>query len=259
MFTLQGWWTLARMGLNILDEPKLWESHKHALCRASEYAIPYFRKRSQCPGNTNGENDQRWWLLVVEAVSHCPDLQNREFTWREWMSEESKSVPANLYDMPRVYSINDGVAPFWNLGMPTLNKSSPGLWQEKASREPESLLQEQKRETLDVPKNESSAQKLKESASKTSLTDQKFSNAGPGLSNKNKSSSDSEHNQPTSGAIPNDQSDNFIPVILKKAAKTNPDMKERIDRIKRWQSLGQTKIVQKMIKKSLDEMLNRRS
>eukprot|EP00547_Thalassionema_nitzschioides_P012752 CAMPEP_0194261950 /NCGR_PEP_ID=MMETSP0158-20130606/46291_1 /TAXON_ID=33649 /ORGANISM="Thalassionema nitzschioides, Strain L26-B" /LENGTH=727 /DNA_ID=CAMNT_0039002091 /DNA_START=2738 /DNA_END=4921 /DNA_ORIENTATION=- len=253
IFTLQGWWTLARMGFNILDKPKLWETHKHALCRASAYTIPYFRERSECPGNTDKENDQRWWPLVVEAVSHCPELQNKKLVWREWMSEESKSIPTKLYNMPRLFNATDGVAPFWSLGMPILKESAPGPWQEKAAPKPKPASKEGRHQTSndDEEKGKSlrhESQKQKEEQPKISSTVEKVS----------KGSADSSKSKSTKNNVSNDPSDNFIPVILKTVAKTNPDMKERIDRIKRWQALGKTKIVQNMIKKSLDEILRRR-
>jgi hypothetical protein len=49
--------------------------------------------------------------------------------------------------------------------------------------------------------------------------------------------------------------DDYIPAIMKKAAKNNPKYADRIERLKRWQKLGQTKIVQKMIKNTLDELM----
>jgi hypothetical protein len=335
MFTLQGWWTMARMGSNALNQ-KLWTANKNALCRASEFAIPYLRNREQCPGNSQREDDKRWWPLIVEAISHCPDLRRTEFEWRDWMSTDSKNIPINLYDMPRMYDVHDGVAPFWSLGMESVQQPvKPGDWNIKpelkkmyvrsgksdtssnnkssnkktkttrSAISPDSDRGSTKKASMAMSSNiarrndvattseaASSASGVTSSVSlssdsgptatgvggflvikstKTTTNNKPYSSTSPEIGNIPSKASQSSSPFPLfaprlssnqvfqkSQEVPRssaDPSDEYIPAILKKAARTSPKYQERVDRIKRWQKLGQIKIVQKMIKKCLDELI----
>jgi hypothetical protein len=121
MFNLQGWSTLARMGSVVGRE--MWKSlpdkkGESGLCRAARYAIPYFRKRDKCKETSEAENFERWWPLIVDANHHCPNLRDQGLILQDWFPSDAALPPSNPHDMPIMYHAHDGVAPFWNLGLP---------------------------------------------------------------------------------------------------------------------------------------------
>ena len=257
MFTLEGWWTMARIGSNVLGQ-KLWITNKNALCRASEHAIPYLKKRTACPGNVQQENDQRWWPLVVDAVAHCPSLRSKELVWSDWMTTDSKNLPDNLYEMPRMYNPHDGIAPFWNLGLPVVQTATPGAWRIKPEETKQKSTSADKKAKSSGGSSENKGAADKKSSSSS---DKKSSNSG-GLLVTTKSKSSTSSTKSASSpklstvAVPVvDPSDEFIPAILRKAALKNPKYQDRINRIKKWKKIGQTKIARKMINKTLDELM----
>jgi Alginate lyase/Exostosin family len=133
MFTLQGWFTLARMArkigvdtwsrFKILPNEELKSTEpQSALCRAAEYAIPLLRDRSICKKNqANMEVDiSRWFPLYLEAQRHCPNLAVKypNYMWPDWWPSEAltESNFGNAYRLNPLHSHQTAIAPFWNLG-----------------------------------------------------------------------------------------------------------------------------------------------
>ena len=118
MFTLQGWYTMNRMaskiGLNYwkIKDNRIGSSMETSvLCNANGFAIPYFRARQECPGNSKKENLERWWPLWLDATKECSN-----FNKSSSLVPELPEIPLHHYDMNPLYSEPYGIAPFWNLG-----------------------------------------------------------------------------------------------------------------------------------------------
>lgn len=236
--------------------------------------------------------------------------------------------------MPRMYDVHDGVAPFWSLGMESVQQPvKPGDWNIKpelkklyvrsgnsdTSSDKKSSVKKTMRSAISPDRGRGSTKKASMAMSSNVArrndvaTTSKAASSALGVTSSVSLSSDSgptatsvggflvtkstktttnskpySSTSPEIGSIPSkasqssssfplfaprlssnqvfqksqemprasaDPSDEYIPAILKKAARTSPKYQERVDRIKRWQKLGQTKIVQKMIKKCLDELI----
>jgi hypothetical protein len=128
LVALQGWFTLARLGKVV--GRNLWEAYPSkvdgmelsALCRAAYFAIPYFSNREECPGNKRSENGTRWLPLFSEAQCHCPGmvrpkLEDGHLTPGAFRVQFETLPSENHYSMPRIFHPDDGIAPFWNLGL----------------------------------------------------------------------------------------------------------------------------------------------
>ncbi|KAG7369695.1 alginate lyase-domain containing protein [Nitzschia inconspicua] len=133
-FTLQGWFTLARMakkaGVNLWNKlrapshPDLGTTEpQSALCRAAEYTIPLLRLRPTCNGSYvyRGEDVSRWFPLYLEVQHHCSNAVVRYpgFLWPDWWPLNSlpESPPGDAYQMKPLHSHGTAIAPFWNLGL----------------------------------------------------------------------------------------------------------------------------------------------
>ncbi|KAG7359376.1 alginate lyase-domain containing protein [Nitzschia inconspicua] len=133
-FTLQGWFTLARMarkaGVNLWNkfrspsDPDLGTTAiQSALCRAAEYTIPLLSHRPICNDNNaqRVEDVSRWFLLYLEVQHHCPNAVIRypSFLWPDWWLLDSfpEAPLGDAFKMNPLYSQGTGIAPFWNLGL----------------------------------------------------------------------------------------------------------------------------------------------
>jgi hypothetical protein len=129
LVALQGWFTLARLGKVV--GRNLWEAYPStvdgmelsALCRAAYFSIPYFSNREECPENKRSENGKRWLPLLSEAQSNCPGivqpvLEDANLTPSVFRVEFETSPSESHYSMPSIFHPDDGIAPFWNLGLP---------------------------------------------------------------------------------------------------------------------------------------------
>jgi hypothetical protein len=122
MMFLQGWTNLGRLGesvgRNLWDEYHEGLMNMSALCRASFFAVPYMQNRHVCPGNLVKEDEQRWWPLLDQALRHCAELKRKSsFGVADWLSQENKVAPTNVYVMPTLFKPDTGIAPFWQLGL----------------------------------------------------------------------------------------------------------------------------------------------
>lgn len=133
LVALQGWFTLARLGRVVGRD--LWEAYPttvdgmqlSALCRAAYYAIPFFRVRSECPGNSRAERRKRWWPLWYEAKNNCPNLlttgvsatllEDSQFNDDKFVATFGIHPPLDRYSMPYLFHPYDAIAPFWSLGL----------------------------------------------------------------------------------------------------------------------------------------------
>ena len=123
MFTLQGWSTLARIAKKM--GRMFWEvdlrgtrgAKLPSLCKAAEYAIPFFRQREVCTGNQGAADQRRWWPLLQDARTFCDHyLFGKDRYWNDWMDTSIGLPPQSAYHMPSLFHPHDGIAPFWNLG-----------------------------------------------------------------------------------------------------------------------------------------------
>ncbi|KAG7339483.1 alginate lyase-domain containing protein [Nitzschia inconspicua] len=150
-FTLQGWFTLARMarkaGVNLWNkfrtpsDPDLGTTAiQSALCRAAEYTIPLLRNRPICNENVANKRQDvsRWFPLYLEVQHHCPDAVIRypSFLWPDWGPLDSlpESPPGDAYQMKPLYSQGAGIAPFWNLGLYEHDISMPNIQRQMFSK-----------------------------------------------------------------------------------------------------------------------------
>mmetsp|Transcript_18331 Transcript_18331/g.27699 ORF Transcript_18331/g.27699 Transcript_18331/m.27699 type:complete len:627 (+) Transcript_18331:92-1972(+) len=239
MLALEGWWTLGRLFTNSMGET-LWTAEGEAMCRATEFAVPYFRDRPKCGLST--ENDQRWWPVIVDAMRYCPNLQSKPLEWRDWMSPNSREVPSSRYEMPRVYSDYSRIPPFWNLGMP--------VEKEATDDEPN---------TDPPPKDASTFIPIR--LSKAAEHDPQMAQRVHRIKRWHQLGQIEIADRMTKKAIKDlqstsstSQNKDYIPATMLKVAKTDKAMNDRIGRIRRWHGLAQHSIVERMIKKSMDEL-----
>lgn len=145
MFTLQGWATLSRMAESVGHN--LWNeftqrkadgtSGSSIMCRAARFSIPFYRNRPVCKPGSDIDNVQRWQPLLQDARNYCPTLINKDKVWPvEWFPNDAQPPPQHAYDMPSVFYPHDGIAPFWNLGLPSSNNSNDLLRKQKRKKEP---------------------------------------------------------------------------------------------------------------------------
>ncbi|KAG7339486.1 alginate lyase-domain containing protein [Nitzschia inconspicua] len=133
-FTLQGWFTLARMarkaGVNLWNKLRAASDkelgtteQQSALCRAAKYAIPLLRHRSICKENEANkvEDVSRWFPLYLEVQHHCPNvaMNHPNFLWPDWWPLDSslKSSLGDAYQLNPLHPQRTAIAPFWNLGL----------------------------------------------------------------------------------------------------------------------------------------------
>lgn len=256
MHTLQGWWTLSRLFTNAMGE-SLWTAEREALCRASARAIPYLTNRKKCSANEIVD-DQRWWPIVVEALRHCPSLLSKRLTWREWMSPNSREVPSDLYSMPLTFPFETGIAPFWNFGMPIKKTETPAqattIKTITATNRRE--VQTESNNSKDPPglhipaKLAKAAEQDSEMALRVSRIKRWHALGQVDIADRmmKKALKDLKSTKIVW------QTKDIIPQAMSDAAKTDKVLLERIGRIRRWHALGQTSIVERMIKKSMDEL-----
>ena len=241
MYTLQGWWTLARLFANAMGE-SLWTAEREALCRASASAIPYLTQRDKCSVN-EPTDDSRWWPIVVDTLRHCPQYQAKNLHWRDWMTPESKEVPANLYAMPRIYAPDTGIAPYWNFGMPT--KKSENTHSASSSF------------TTVLPKGLHIPAKLAKAAETDAEMELRVSRITRWYALGQTEIAERMMKKALKdlrGTKIVWQPKDIIPEAMLDAAKEDRIMSERVSRIRRWHGLKQTTIVERMIQKTMDEM-----
>jgi len=238
MLTLQGWWTLARLFSNAMGET-LWTAEDEAMCRASEFAVPYFRDRQRC--GSSKENDQRWWPIIVDALRYCPNLKSKTLQWRDWMSPDSREIPSTLYAMPPVYEDMSVIPLFWNLGMPIKKEVSSDAATQSETKDPNSnipikLLRAAEHDSQMAQRvhrikrwHELGQKEIADRMTKKAIKDLRSTKIIM-------------------------QNRDYIPSAMLDAAETDQMMNERIGRIRRWHGLEQHSIVERMIKKSVDEL-----
>lgn len=255
MHTLQGWWTLSRLFTNAMGE-SLWTAEREALCRASAHAIPYLKNREKCNANEIVD-DQRWWPIVVEALRHCPSLLSKPLTWREWMSPNSKEIPSDLYAMPITFPYETGIAPFWNFGMPIKKTETPAQATETKTITATNRHEDQKENNskdppgLHIPaKLAKAAEQDSEMALRVSRIKRWHALGQVDIADRMMKKALKDLKSTKIVWQPKD----IIPQAMLDAAKTDKVLAERIGRIRRWHALGQTSIVDRMIKKSMDEL-----
>ena len=135
-FTLSAWDTMSRMafsiGLNYYD-PKIAKGIRRGnenedislLCHAMTNTNPLSSGRPVCEGdigdvgNNDGIDQKRWWSLTIPLRRHCDVTR---FSPPSWL--ESQTFPTSPYVMPWHYFEHDGIAPFWNLGIPGLTEEN---------------------------------------------------------------------------------------------------------------------------------------
>jgi len=135
-FTLSAWDTMSRMafsiGLNYYD-PKIAKGIRRGnenedislLCHAMTNTNPLSSGRPVCEGdigdvgNDDGIDQKRWWSLTIPLRRHCDVTR---FSPPSWL--ESQTFPTSPYVMPWHYFEHDGIAPFWNLGIPGLTEEN---------------------------------------------------------------------------------------------------------------------------------------
>lgn len=238
MYELQGWWTLARLFANAMGE-SLWTAEKDALCRASGFAIPYLRIREPC---SNEHDDRRWWPIVVDTLRHCETYQAKRLRWRDWMSPESKEVPASLYSMPRHYGEETGIAPFWNLG--TFVKKSP------SHPESRSFTKDNK-SGIHIPAKLLKAAETDPDISTRVMRIRRWHQLGQKEIAERMLKKAIKDLRGTKVVW---QPKDIIPQAMIDAARNDPTLEERVTRIRRWDSLGQASIVERMVKKTMEEL-----
>mmetsp|Transcript_28700 Transcript_28700/g.32822 ORF Transcript_28700/g.32822 Transcript_28700/m.32822 type:complete len:648 (-) Transcript_28700:58-2001(-) len=238
ILTLQGWWTLARLFSNAMGET-LWTAEDEAMCRASEFAVPYFRERQRC--GSSKENDKRWWPIIVDALRYCPNLKSKTFQWLDWMSPDSREIPSNHYAMPPVYEDTSVIPLFWNLGMPVKKEVSNGAATQSETKDPNSnipmkLIRASEHDSQMAQRvhrikrwHELGQKEIADRMTKKAIKDLRSTKIIM-------------------------QNRDFIPSAMLDAAQTDQMMNERIGRIRRWYGLEQHSIVERMIKKSMDEL-----
>ena len=131
LFTLQGWLNLARLGRSV--GRNLWEAYPFeldgmelsALCRAFYALILSLQKRGSCPTSNQKVNQKRWWPLWYEAHYNFPGLiavgtlvTESMLTRQELQDVSEIGLPESQYNVPSMFHPYDGIAPFWNLGLP---------------------------------------------------------------------------------------------------------------------------------------------
>jgi hypothetical protein len=122
MLTLQAYSTLARMSASV--DIDLWGVGKingvSSLCRAFQYAVPFYGRARPCRGSIRHEQDneslQLWWILFLESSHHCPTLREIEPKWPSWFPKQAQYPRQNVHSIPGMYPYQNGIAPFWNLG-----------------------------------------------------------------------------------------------------------------------------------------------
>jgi hypothetical protein len=256
LYMLQGWWTLSRLFSNAMGE-SLWTAEKEALCRASLYSIPYLQLRDQCDGGASAvpRDDRRWWPLVVDTQRHCIDAEGKTLRWREWMSIDSKEVPSNLYEMPRAFAGDTGIPPFWNLGL-KMKKTGPDSGEMSAAgaaaNQDVATGRVTKTSSIHIP-----AKLLKASEQDAEIRQRlsrikRWHELGQvNIAERMMKKALKDLRSTRVVWQPKD----IMPQAMLDAAKTDPLMDERVSRIRRWHALKQTSIVERMIKKSMDELV----
>ena len=255
MYTLQGWWTLSRLFTNAMGE-SLWTAEREALCRASARAIPYLKNREKCNANEIVD-DRRWWPIVVEALRHCPSLQSKTLTHRKWMTPDSKEIPSDLYVMPLTYPFETGIAPYWNFGMPIKKTDTATREKIKAittadrHRDNPEASNNKDPPGLHIPaKLAKAAEQDPEMELRVSRIKRWHALGQVDIADRMMKKALKDLKSTKIVWQPKD----IIPQPMLEAAKTDKVLSERIGRIRRWNSLGQNSIVERMIKKSMDEL-----
>ena len=131
---LVGWSTLSRMSQNV--DRNMWTvPAKHstlahangtlqlsALCRAAQYAVPWFGGTEKCEGYIDAEETaEQWWPLLLEVNFQCPLLRRDDTLWPiPWFKDDvPRPPPKSQYEMPNHFFSHDStIAPYWNLGLP---------------------------------------------------------------------------------------------------------------------------------------------
>jgi Alginate lyase len=245
MYTLQGWWTLSRLFANAMGE-SLWTAEREALCRASIRAIPYFHDHPKCNAD-EVVDDKRWWPLVVDTIRNCPNSRTLPITWREWMTPESKDLPPDLYAFPISYPFETGIPPFWNFGIPVKSITSP-------VHADKSLIGKGENDNipgLHIPAKLAKAAEQDKEMEQRVIRIKKWHALGQvDVAERMMRKALRDLRSRKILWSPKD----FIPTAMLEAAKTDEALAERVNRIRRWHALGQTGIVDRMIKKSMDEL-----
>lgn len=251
MYTLQGWWTLSRLFANAMGE-SLWTAEREALCRASARAIPYLNNRDKCNAEEDVD-DRRWWPIVVETLRHCPAYKSTRLRWRDWMSHDSMVIPSSPYAMPLVFPYDTGIAPFWNFGMPkkkTEATHADGITTGKG-KNGKSSASNKDPPGLHIPaKLVKAAEQDAEMEQRVSRIKRWHALGQVDIAEKMMKKALRDLRSTKIVWQPKD----FIPQAMLDAAKSDEVLAERIGRIRRWHSLGQTSIVERMIKKTMDEL-----
>jgi hypothetical protein len=244
MYILQGWWTLSRLFANAMGE-SLWTAEREALCRASIRAIPYFHNHPKCNAN-EVVDDKRWWPLVVDTIRNCPNSRPLPITWREWMTPDSKELPSDLYALPISYPFETGIPPYWNFGIPVKIKKSL-VHADKSSNGGEN----DNPSGLHIPAKLAKAAEQDKEMEQRVVRIKKWHALGQvEVAERMMRKALRDLRSRKILWSPKD----IIPNAMLEAAKEDSALAERINRIRRWHSLGQTSIVERMIKKSMDEL-----
>lgn len=249
MYTLQGWWTLSRLFTNAMGE-SLWTAEREALCRASARAIPYLNTREKCNAEEDVD-DRRWWPIVVETLQHCSAYKSNRLRWRDWMSHDSMVVPSSPYAMPLMFPYDTGIAPFWNFGMPRKKMESTHAVGGTAGKTKNGKSSNKDPPGLHIPaKLAKAAEQDAEMEQRVSRIKRWHALGQVDIAEKMMKKALRDLRSTKIVWQPKD----FIPQAMLDAAKSDDVLAERIGRIRRWHSLGQTSIVERMIKKTMDEL-----
>ena len=114
MFTLSGWFTLARIAERAGVDLWRYTGNKFeepALLRGALFAIPQLHPDWAHP-QAQKENTQRMWPLFYSVLEKFPYLKIYD------------SV-ADLYAISPVFNVHDGIHPFWNLGLSEAGITKP--------------------------------------------------------------------------------------------------------------------------------------
>ena len=249
IYTLQGWWTLSRLFANAMGE-SLWTAEREALCRASARAIPYLNTRDKCNAQEDVD-DRRWWPIVVETLRHCPALKSNRLRWRDWMSHDSMVIPSSPYAMPLMFPYDTGVPPFWNFGMPGKKTEATHADGTAAGKSKNGKSSTKDPPGLHIPaKLAKAAEQDAEMEQRVSRIKRWHALGQVDIAERMMKKALRDLRSTKIVWQPKD----FIPQAMLDAAKSDDVLAERIGRIRRWQSLGQTSIVERMIKKTMDEL-----
>ena len=177
------------------------------------------------------------------------------------MTPNSQEIPSDLYAMPLTFPFETGIAPYWNLGMPIKKTDTTAQSKIKtiASTNRHNV------DTTDAGGNNSSkdppglhiAAKLAKAAEQDPEMELRVSRIKRWHALGQVDIADRMMKKALKDLKSTKivwQPKDIIPQPMLEAAKTDKVLSERIGRIRRWNSLGQTSIVERMIKKSMDEL-----